>query len=210
MTKVLSTRLDSVKLAEAAKIVAAGGVIAFRTDTFYGLGADPFNAAAVQKMRELKGREEGKPILLLISDRDQVDRFISRQTTIFKAVADRFWPGPITLIGSARPELPIELTAGSQTIGLRLPNDETVRALVRACGGSLTATSANPSGFGPAINAHEVESYFGDTLDMIVDGGSSTTTEPSTVLDLSNEEPKLIREGVIKKELLADLLDPHS
>lgn len=210
MTKVLSNGFDSVKLAEVAKIVAAGGVVAFRTDTFYGLGADPFNATAVQKIRELKGREEGKPILLLIADRDQVDRFITHQTKVFKAVADRFWPGPITLIGSARPELPIELTAGSKTIGLRLPNDETVRALVRACGGSLTATSANPSGFAPAVEAVEVENYFGDRLDLIIDGGSSTTTEPSTVVDLSNEEAKLIREGVIKSELLADLLDPRS
>src|SRR5688572_31359126 len=94
-------------LNEAARIVLSGGVIAFRTDTFYGLGADPLNALAVRRIRELKGREEAKPILLLISDLSEVDRFITHQSEVFKLVANRFWPGPITLIGTARPELPV-------------------------------------------------------------------------------------------------------
>ena len=194
--------------AEAAQIIYRGGVIAFRTDTFYGLGADPFNASAVSKIRELKGREEAKAILLLISDLTEVDRFITNQSEIFKSVANRFWPGPITLIGAARPELPVELTAGTHTIGLRLPNDEDVRSLVRECGGALTATSANTSGNDPARTAAEVANYFPKGIDLVVDAGTVTATEPSTVLDLTEDKPRLVREGAVKlEELSADYAD---
>lgn len=191
--------------AEAARIIHRGGVIAFRTDTFYGLGADPFNASAVRKIRELKGREEAKPILLLISDLSEVDRFITYQSAVFKSVANRFWPGPITLIGTARSQLPVELTTGT-TIGLRLPDDEDVRSLVRECGGALTATSANTSGQDPSKTAVEVVAYFPNGIDLVLDGGTVTATAPSTVLDLKDATPQLVREGAIGREMLADLL----
>ncbi len=191
---------------EAARIIHRGGVIAFRTDTFYGLGADPFNASAVNKIRELKGREEAKPILLLISDLNEVNRFIIHQSEVFKSVANRFWPGPITLIGIARSELPVELTAGTQTIGLRLPDNEDVRSLVRECGEALTATSANISGNDPARTAAEVVDYFPKGIDLVLDAGTVTATEPSTVLDLGEDKPRLIREGAVRRERLVDLL----
>ncbi len=205
-TTTMIQRDDFTTRIHAAQIIAAGGVIAFRTDTFYGLGVDPFNPAAVRRIRELKRREDAKPILLLISDLSEVDRFITRQTDAFKSVANRFWPGPITLIGSARPELPDELTAGTETIGLRLAYDEDVRSLVRGCGGALTATSANTSGSDPARSATDVAHYFRHGIDLILDSGNVTATEPSTVLDLSEDKPRLIREGVVRRKLLADLL----
>lgn len=189
---------------EAARIIARGGVIAFRTDTFYGLGADPLNHDAIAKIRALKGREDDKPILLLIADLGEVDRFIRNQSEAFKAVANRFWPGPLTLVGAARSELPVELTAGTGTIGLRLPNDENVRSLLRVCGGALTATSANVAGSEPARNAKEVENYF-PGIDLIIDGGEVTATQPSTVLDLSETEPRVIRDGAISREELKDI-----
>ena len=190
---------------EAACIIAAGGVIGFRTDTFYGLGADPFNANAIQKIRALKGREETKPILLLISDDSEVDRFI-QQAEFFKLVARDHWPAPLTLIGVARAEVPAELTAGTKSLGVRLPDDEDVRALVRACGGALTATSANVSGQPPARTAKEVENYFPAGIDLIVDGGEVTATEASTVLDVSGSKALLVREGAISRDELKDLL----
>jgi L-threonylcarbamoyladenylate synthase len=180
-------------------------VIAFRTDTFYGLGADPFNRDAIRKIRTLKGREETKPILLLISDESEVDRFI-RQAGFFKLVARDHWPAPLTLIGVSRPEVPAELTAGTNSLGLRLPDDEDVRAFVRACGGTLTATSANVSGQPPARTAKEVENYFPAGIDLIVDGGEVTATEVSTVLDVSSSEARLVREGAISREELKELL----
>ncbi|MGH9929477.1 MAG: L-threonylcarbamoyladenylate synthase [Pyrinomonadaceae bacterium] len=191
--------------AEAARSIAAGGVIAFRTDTFYGLGADPFNPEAIRKIRELKGREDAKPILLLVSDESEIDRFIE-QSAFFKLVARGHWPAPLTLIGMARPEVPAELTAGTNSLGIRLPADEDVRALVRLCGGALTATSANISGQPPARTAKEVENSFPQGIDLIVDGGDVTATEPSTVLDLSGSEVRLVREGAISRAELKEFL----
>jgi L-threonylcarbamoyladenylate synthase len=193
---------------QAAKLVAAGGVIAFRTDTFYGLGADPFNPNAIARIRKLKGRQETKPILLLISDADEVARFIATRSETFASIAKRFWPGPLTLIGLACPELPEELTAGTKTIGLRLPNEENVRALVRACGGALTATSANVSGKQPARTAKEVEEYFPEGIDLIIDSGEVTATQPSTVVDSSGLQARLIREGAIPRKQLEEFLEP--
>jgi L-threonylcarbamoyladenylate synthase len=190
---------------EAARRIASGGVIAFRTDTFYGLGADPFSRDAIVRIRQLKGREEDKPILLLISDENEVDRFI-QQSDFFKLVAKGHWPAPLTLIGVARPNVPIELTAGTRSLGVRLPDDDDVRSFVRACGGALTATSANVSGQPPARTAKDVENYFPAGIDLIVDGGEVTAIEPSTVIDLYGPQPKLIREGAVKVEALSALL----
>ena len=181
----------------AAEIVARGGVIAFRTDTFYGLGADPFNRKAVARIKQLKGREENKPILIVVSDHDQVSRFIDKTSPAFEQLVKHFWPGALTLVGFAKAGVPEEIRAGSMTIGVRLPDDERVRELVRACGGALTATSANPSQASPATTAAQVHDYFGDKIDLIIDDGEARSDLPSTVIDVTGSEPKLIREGVI-------------
>jgi len=182
----------------AAETIARGGIIAFRTDTFYGLGANPLNRSAVQRIRQLKGREATKPILVVVSDIDQIERFISVRSRAFEALAERFWPGALTLIGQASPQVPDEVTADTGTIGVRLPDDDKVRALARACGGALTATSANPSGAEPARTAEEVASYFAAAVDLIVDGGQARIDRPSTVVDAAGPDPKLIREGAIE------------
>jgi L-threonylcarbamoyladenylate synthase len=182
---------------KAREVVARGGVIAFRTDTFYGLGVDPFNSHAVQKLKQLKGREETKPILIVISDLDQIARFINEPSPAFNQLAEAFWPGPLTLIGKANANVPEEITAGTSSVGVRLPDDENVRSLVRACGGALTATSANPSTLAPARNAQTVDDYFGEAIDLIIDDGDAKTNRASTVVDVSGLEAKLIREGVL-------------
>ena len=183
-------------------------MIAFRTDTFYGLGVDPLNQSAVAKIRQLKERERSKPILVLIADARDVVRFIIHRSTLFDRVAERYWPGPLTLVGEARSELPVGLLAGAGTVGVRLPNDDAVRALLRICGGSLTGTSANLSAQPSARSAAEVDAYFPMGVDLILDSGEITTTEPSTVLDLSEREPRLVREGAVpRQELQATLAD---
>ena len=192
---------------KAAETVARGGVIAFRTDTFYGLGADPFNQDAVRTTKQLKGREDHKPILIVISDYVRLDEFITSISPAFQLLAKDFWPGPLTLIGNARPELPPEITAGTNSVGVRLPNDDRVRLLVRACGGALTATSANPSHAAPASTARQVHEYFGDGVDLIVDDGEAQTDRPSTVVDVSRDVPKLIREGVIPWASIVEYLN---
>ncbi len=184
-------------ISAVAETIARGGVIAFRTDTFYGLGADPFNGSAVQKVKDLKGREGNKPILVLISDEEQLGRLIENRSAAFDELVKQFWPGALTIIGKATDQLPSELTAGTESIGVRLPDDEGVRSLVRVCGGALTATSANPSGEPAARSAAEAAKYFGESADLIVDGGATKTDYPSTVVDTSDSEVKLVREGAI-------------
>jgi L-threonylcarbamoyladenylate synthase len=183
---------------QAAEVIARGGVIGFRTDTFYGLGANPFNREAVRRLKQLKGREDRKPILIVIGNRQTVTRFVVKETSAFDRLAATFWPGPLTLIGRATTQVPEEITAGSSTIGLRLPDDQIVIELIEACGGALTATSANPASAEPARSAREVFDYFGEALDLIIDGGVVTTDRPSTVVEAIEDEPRLIREGAIK------------
>ena len=195
-------------LEQIAATITRGGVIAFRTDTFYGIGANPFNQSAVQKIRELKGGEDDKPILVVISDSQQLNRLIPNRSRAFAQLAQSFWPGALTIIGQAAPELSAELTAGTKTVGVRLPDDDKVRTLISICGGALTATSANVSGKPPARVAKEVESYFGERVDLIVDGGATTSESASTVVDATTDEVKLVREGVISwSEILSALHD---
>lgn len=187
----------------AREIVARGGVVAFRTDTFYGLGASPTDPRGVRGVNELKGRE-GKPILVVVSDADAADRLVAARSDLFGLLASLFWAGALTLVAAAREGLPEELTAGTGTVGVRLPDDEDVRALVRACGGALTATSANRAGEPPCRSAEEVLRAFPSGLDLIVDGGAARSELPSTVVDVTGREPRLIREGVIAwREIVA-------
>ena len=190
----------------AAQVIAAGGVIAFRTDTFYGLGADPFHREALGRVKSLKGRDAGKPILVVISDAAEAERFIAHKSPLFDFVSARHWPGALTIVVKAKPQVPGELTAESGTIGLRLPDDESVRSFIRICGGALTATSANLAGEPPARTAQEVSSSFPTGLDLIVDGGASRSDKPSTVLDLSGERARLLREGAVSRGELQETL----
>lgn len=189
-------RDDAETRERARSVVARGGVVAFRTDTFYGLGASPFDVEAVRAVNDLKGRE-GKPILVVISDAGEAERLLAHRTKLFDQLAARFWAGALTLVSRAREELPEELTAGTGTIGVRLPADEDVREFVRACGGVLTATSANRAGEPPARSAGEVARAFPAGLDLIVDGGETRAAEASTVVDVTGKQARLIREGVI-------------
>ena len=187
--------MDAAVISAAARIISEGGVIAFRTDTVYGLGADPFAATAVARIKALKGREENKPILLLIADASMAERFIADRSQQFEEVARKFWPGPLTIVGRAVANMPPEITAGTGTVGVRVPADASVRDLLRECGGALTATSANPAGSEPARSAEEVREYFGDQIDLILDGGEVTANEPSTVVDVTSTPMRIIRKG---------------
>jgi L-threonylcarbamoyladenylate synthase len=190
----------------AARLTAEGRIIAFRTDTFYGLGVVPTDTPALRRLNELKGRD-GKPILVVVSDAEAADRLIAERTDAFELLAARHWPGPLTLVARARDEASEILTAGTGTVGVRLPADEEARAVVRACGGALTATSANPAGCPPARTAAEVAAYFPRGVGLILDGGAARTESPSTVLDVSGERPRLIREGVITRRELEKSLE---
>ena len=197
---------DDIAREKAAAVISYGGLIAFPTDTFYGLGVDPFNAAAAARLNWLKGRADGKPILCLIGDMCDLDRLLATRSQLFDQVARDFWPGPLTIVGIACNELPDEITAGTGTVGLRLPKDENVRQLVRQCGGALTATSANLSGTGPARSAREIAEQFPNGIDLVIDRGEVTVSEASTVLDVTGPVPRIIREGAISRKELERVL----
>lgn len=181
--------------ARAIEEIARGNIVAYRTDTFYGLGVNPFNADALRKLSSLKPREQ-KPVLVVVSEVSQVERFFARRTKLFEALSARFWPGALTIVERARAHLSSELTASTNTIGVRLPDDEVVQEFVRLCGGALTATSANTSGETPARTAAEAARYFPSI--MVLDGGEAQSDKPSSVLDISNATyARLVREGVL-------------
>lgn len=194
----------------ASRLVAAGGVVAYLTDTFYALGANPFDDIALEKIIALKGREENKPILLLISDLEIADQFLLTRSAKFQRLAEQFYPGEITIVERAKPHVLSNLKSVSGGIGLRLPRPTEVRRFVRACGGALSATSANPAGHPPARTARDVASYFPTGLSLIVDGGNATQTQPSTVVDISSGAVRLLREGVVRKGDIAKVIELDS
>ncbi|MBA3319994.1 MAG: threonylcarbamoyl-AMP synthase [Pyrinomonadaceae bacterium] len=190
--------------ARAAEEIAKGNVVAFRTDTFYGLGANPFNQDAVRRLVSLKSRER-KPVLIVISEVAQVERLFERRTKLFEDLSARFWPGALTIIERAQMNLTHDLTAGTKTIGVRLPDDEDVRDFLRSCGGALTATSANAPGAPPARTAAEAAEYFPSLL--ILDGVAARGEQPSSVLDISRApRVSIIREGAVKFDELQKAL----
>jgi len=188
--------LDKV-FARCREVVRARGVIAYPTDTFYGLGADPRDPEAVKRIFAIKGREAGQPILLLLRDRSEVAAWASVVTPSAERLMERFWPGPLTLVFPAAPHVLPELTGGGGTIGLRVPGNELTRELLRNLGTALTGTSANRSGGRDPRTVEEVMREVGDRVDLVLDGGATTGDRPSTVVDVTVEPPRIIRQGAI-------------
>jgi L-threonylcarbamoyladenylate synthase len=183
-----------------------GGVIGYPTDTAYGLGADPSNDAAVRRIFEIKGRPETKPILLVV-DSIQMVQTVASIPESFHRLAERFWPGPLTLVLPAASSVSNTLTAGTDTIGIRWPLAAFANRIVTALGRPLTATSANRSGTPSAVSAENVRSQFGTSLDILVDGGLLTHPGGSTILDLTHPRPLLLRAGPVSVQELNTLLN---
>jgi L-threonylcarbamoyladenylate synthase len=188
---------SDVILSEIAGIVRRGGVVAIPTDTVYGLAADPFNLAAVERLFAIKRRAPSKPISLLIANLAMLQTLVSEVTPEAERLIDRFWPGPLTLIFKGIPSLSDRLTAGTGTIAVRLPQSVFLRRLIEAIGHPITATSANRSGDPDSLSAEEVLTALGSEVDRIVDGGSARSPLPSTLIDVTVTSPRLIREGGI-------------
>jgi L-threonylcarbamoyladenylate synthase len=192
----------------AAGIVHGGGVIAFPTETFYGLGACPFDARAVQRIFDLKGRSfRSAPILVLIRSRADLVALVSEITPAAERLMEACWPGPLTLVFHAAAAVPSVLTAGTGTIGVRLPAHPDVQRLLEAVGGPLTGTSANRSGGPPATTAEDVVRAFGDGVDAILNGGPTPGGLPSTVVDTTVDPPRLLREGRVPTASLRSVIN---
>lgn len=201
---ILTSTPDHIK--QAVACIRHGGLIAYPTETVYGLGVDPFNATALTRLFESKGRSADKAIIVIIRNTEDLSLLTPEIPPIASPLMQAFWPGPLTLIFKAHPHLPAELLGGRNTIAVRHSSAPIAQALAGALGGPITSTSANVSGQPPAQTAQEVKAQLGDCLDIILDGGPSPQTQPSTVLNLTTEKPTILREGVITRAELQSYL----
>jgi L-threonylcarbamoyladenylate synthase len=186
-------------------VLRSGGVIAFPTDTAYGLGADPFNEPAVSEIFNIKGRSDNKPILLLVDSLEMAER-IAVPNPLFHRLATAFWPGPLTFVLPARENVPPAVTAGTGTIGLRWPAAVFATELIRRFNSPLTATSANRSGEPACTTAAEVRVQLGSALGALIDGGDLPARGGSTILEVTGAVPRLLREGPISFATLETFL----
>lgn len=194
-------------LVRACKALEAGLLVAFPTESFYGLAADPRLEPAVRDLFQAKGRSPDRPVLLLLPSRERVSDCAARIPAVARALMDRFWPGPLTLVFEAAPSVSPLLTAGTGTIGLRLSSHPVAVALARSWGGAITGTSANRSGQPPACTAEEVDADLGPEVACILDGGTTTGGVGSTILDVTVTPPAVLREGQISEEVLGAFLN---
>ncbi len=199
-------QLDPTSIKNIQSVLNASGVIAFPTDTFYGLGADPSNPDALSKIFRIKQRPPDKPLLILIHSLDQLEDLTQEVTDHAHTLMEHFWPGPLTLLFKAAPGLPDALTAGTGTIGIRLPGHPFTLRLLERLGQPLTAPSANLSEAKEPRTAQEVVRELGDALDLIVDGGPAPGGKVSTILDTTTEPPILLREGALSRSDLESVL----
>jgi len=188
--------IEKIELSKAVQVISQGGVVAFPTETYYGLGVDPFNPQALTKLFAIKNRSRCKPVLTLITGQEQLSLLTSEMPPLFQPLFP-LWPAPLTLVFKALPSLPASLTGGTGTVAIRVSPHPLAMALVKACQQPITATSANISGKSPAVTADEVRMYFGDTVDLVIDGGRTSGGKPSTVVGIDNDELTILREGVI-------------
>jgi L-threonylcarbamoyladenylate synthase len=186
---------DPDLIAEAAAILREGGIVAYPTDTLYGLAVDPHNTAAVARLIALKGRAASSSIALIAGDRDMAEEAGSFGT-IERTLARAFWPGPLTIVVAASPAMS-PLLAPRQTLGVRVPDHAVARALSAAFRGCVTATSANRSGDEPAVSPGEVERAVGDGIDFLLDAGTARGGPPSTIVEVVDGRPTLHRSGAV-------------
>ena len=195
-------------LAPALERLRAGGVVVFPTESVYGLGADATNAAAVDRLVAVRGREVGKPILVLVRDLAMAEAMSSAFPPLARRLARRLWPGPLTLVVPAQPSLPAPLTAGTGTIGVRVPGHPIAAALVAGLDRPLTAPSANPPGAAPPRTIAAARGYFGDEVGAYVDGGE-LPGGVSTVLAVEGDAIHVLRQGLVTRATIdAALAEP--
>lgn len=190
----------------AVRLILRGRVVAFPTDTFYGLGADPFNLAAVSEIFRIKRRVADRPVPLLVDSVDQAVDLANDPPPLFFKLAERFWPGALTLVVPASRQIPLKVTANTGKVGLRWPLAPFVVALIAAAGRPLTGTSANLSDMESCSTADEVDCQIGDVLPLILDGGLTRGGLASTVVEITGKTGRILRQGGIPESELKEYL----
>ena len=182
---------------EAAKWIRHGGLIALPTDTLYGLAADPFSAAAIARLFAVKGRAAERAVPLIAADAAQVAAQLGRLPAAGQRLAERFWPGPLTLLVPAPRALAAAVSGGTGRVGVRVPAHDVARAICAAAGRPITATSANVSGEPATPDPDQVERTLGGHLDLLIDAGTTPGGAASTIVDVTGADPALVRAGAI-------------
>ncbi len=193
-------------IAHAASVLAGGGLVAFPTETVYGLGADATSATAVARIYAAKGRPFDHPVIVHLASADQLGAWASDVSDAARALAARFWPGPLTLIAKRAPHVLDAVTGGAPTVGLRVPDHPMARALLMKFGRGVAAPSANRFGSISATTATHVVTDLGDLVDYILDGGACPIGVESTIIDVSTDRPALLRPGGVPREAIEAFL----
>jgi len=192
------------QIADAAKVIQKGGLVMFPTTCLYGLGADAFNAQAVERIFDIKGRSRDKAILILIHDKKDLDRLVRKIPSAAIRIMDTFWPGKVTLVFEANESLPSALTAGTGKIGVRMCRHRVGAELIRAARCPITGTSANLAGSPGCSQVSDLDPDLAQQLDLIVDAGTLKGGVGSTVVDIASDYPKILRQGTVPAtEILA-------
>jgi len=191
----------------AAGFIERGSVIGIPTDTFYGLSADPFNLSAIERVFQVKGRPETRALPILVGSVEQAVTLAREIPDAFLALANKFWPGPLTLVVEATHRLPLKVTGNSGHVALRWPDSAIATALIEAAGGPVTGTSANLSGHPSCTNARQIVEQLGDRLPLILDSGDTGATLASTIVRVDEEEWYVVREGVLPESELKKAFD---
>lgn len=197
-------------LLSAARIIRQGGIVAYPTETFYGLGADPFSEAAIDRLRRVKNAPAGRPFILIVSRAEKAHDFcdLSGSSRIwFGLLARAFWPGPLTLVlPSSRPGMECPAAGGARSLAVRVSSHPLALQLCRSAGGAITSTSANRAGDTPPRSAEAIDAGLAGQIDLTLDAGASGGDRPSTILDISGPRPGVIRQGVVSVEAIAAAL----
>lgn len=203
--RIHPTEPEPERIAQVVRALTAGRVVALPTDTFYGLAVDPVNLRAVERIYKVKTRARHKPLSLLISETAQAYSLAREIDTAFDRLAERFWPGPLTLIVKAGTRLPLRVTANTGNVALRMPEAAIARAVVASLGLPITATSANLRGMPECTDAASVSEQLGKQVPLIVDGGPTARSVPTTIVDLSGggNSWMILREGAIPTHEIA-------
>jgi L-threonylcarbamoyladenylate synthase len=202
----LSQSVIEKQIEKAISILKQGGLVAYPTDTIYGLGACITNTQAVERIFHVKGRPKGMALPVLLADSRQIREIVKSIPPVVKRLADEFFPGALTIILPKADALSDVITGGGRTVAFRIPNHPVPLALIRGLGQPIVGTSANLSGRNSSLTAVEVQAQIGDKIDMVIDGGRCPGGIESTVIDLSGEKPIVRRKGAISIEQLRKIL----
>ncbi len=197
---------DAVSIRLAGRIIKMGGLVAFPTETVYGLGCDAMNAIAAAKVFEAKQRPQFDPLIVHITDLKQLEMVVGSLPALAQRLMDVFWPGPLTLVLPKQPVIPDLVTAGLSTVAVRMPNHPIAQALIREADTPIAAPSANPFGYVSPTTAQHVADGLGNTVDFILDDGPCSVGVESTIVSLAGPQPELLRPGSITIEQLSSII----